>query len=306
MHLPTLRQLQFLCALADHGSFSRAAEVSLVAQPTLSAAIKEVEELLGVRLFERVARGARLTPAGQEAVERARQILADTQDLVATARQTNAPLSGTFRLGAIPTIAPFILPQTLKRLRQDYPALALYLREEKTAELILALKSQTIDAALIALPWPMPGTETMEIAPDAFWLAFPNGHRLATAKTVTPADLEKETLLLLEEGHCLRGHALSACSMPGVERGKEFAATSLQTMVQMVGGGLGLSLIPELAVRAGIAEGTGTAVRAFSQAVPSRTIGIAWRKGSASEADARLIGSVIKDLLDAQNASPAG
>ena len=299
MHLPTLRQLQFLCALADHGSFSRAAEVSLVAQPTLSAAIKEVEELLGVRLFERVARGARLTPAGEDAVERARQILADTQDLVATARKTNAPLSGTFRLGAIPTIAPFVLPQALKQLRADYPTLALYLREEKTAELILALKSQMIDAALIALPWPMPGTQTMEIAPDTFWLAYPDGHQLGTAKSVTPADLEDETLLLLEEGHCLRGHALSACSLPGVERGKEFAATSLQTLVQMVAGGLGLSLVPELAVKAGIAEGTGTAVRKFSQAVPSRTIGIAWRKGSASEADARLIGHVIKDLLDA-------
>ncbi len=298
MHLPTLRQLQFLCALADHGSFSRAAEVSLVAQPTLSAAIKEIEELLGVRLFERVARGARLTPAGEEAVERARQILADTQDLVATARKTNAPLSGTFRLGAIPTIAPFVLPQALKKLREDYPALALYLREEKTAELILALKSQMIDAALIALPWPMPGTQTMEIAPDAFWLAYPSGHRLETAKTVSPADLEDETLLLLEEGHCLRGHALSACSLPGVERGKEFAATSLQTMVQMVGGGLGLSLIPELAIKAGIAEGTGTVVREFSKAVPSRTIGIAWRKGSASEADARLIGTIIQTLLD--------
>ena len=298
MHLPTLRQLQFLCALADHGSFSRAAEVSLVAQPTLSAAVKEVEELLGVRLFERGARGTKLTQAGEEAVERARQILADTHDLVATARQTSAPLSGTFRLGAIPTIAPFILPQALKMLRKDYPALALYLREEKTADLVLALKSQMIDAALIALPWPMPGIDTMQIAPDAFWLAYPSGHRLGTAKTVSPADLEDETLLLLEEGHCLRGHALSACSLPGVERGKEFAATSLQTMVQMVGGGLGLSLIPELAIKAGIAEGTGTAVREFSKAVPSRTIGIAWRKGSASEADARLIGAMIQTLLD--------
>jgi len=299
MHMPTLRQLQFLCALADHGSFSRAAEVTLVAQPTLSAAIKDVEALLGVQLFERVARGARLTPAGEIAVERARQILADTQDLVETAQKASAPLSGTFRLGAIPTIAPFILPQTLKRLRKDYPSLALYLREEKTADLVAALKNQTIDAALIALPWPMPGMEAMEIAPDAFLLACPSGHKLETAASITPESLIGEPLLLLEEGHCLRGHALNACSLPGVEEGKGFAATSLQTMVQMVAGGLGISLIPELAAKAGIAEGTDTIVRPFTKAVPNRTIGIAWRKGSASADNARLIGSVIKTLLDA-------
>ena len=297
MHLPTLRQLQFLCALADYGSFSRAAEATLVTQPTLSAAIKDIETLLGARLFERAARGARLTQAGALAVERARRILADTQDLVTTAREASAPLSGEFRLGAIPTIAPFILPQTLKKLRQDYPALALYLREEKTADLLAALKSQTIDSALIALPWPMPGTESMEIAPDAFLLACPSGHKLENAKSITPKSLEGETLLLLEEGHCLRGHALNACSLPQAEESKGFAATSLQTMVQMVGGGLGVSLIPELAVNAGIAEGTGTIVRPFTTAVPSRTIGIAWRKGSASAENARLIGAIIKNLL---------
>lgn len=302
MHMPTLRQLQFLCALADEGSFSRAAEVTRVAQPTLSAAIKDIEALLGVRLFERLARGARLTPAGEIAVERARKILADTQDLVSTAQAASAPLSGIFRLGAIPTIAPFILPQTLKTLRKDYPDLALYLREEKTADLLTALKSQTIDAALIALPWPMPGTETMEIAPDEFLLACPAGHRLESAGKITPAVLEGETLLLLEEGHCLRGHALNACSLPSAEASKGFAATSLQTMVQMVGGGLGISLIPKLAADAGIAEGTGTVVREFTAAIPNRTIGIAWRKGSASGADAQLIGDVIKQLLHGHTA----
>ncbi|MEO9971465.1 MAG: hydrogen peroxide-inducible genes activator [Hyphomonadaceae bacterium] len=302
MHMPTLRQLQFLCALADEGSFSRAAKVTLVAQPTLSAAIKDVEALLGVRLFERIARGARLTPAGKIAVERARKILADTQDLVTTAQAASAPLSGTFRLGAIPTIAPFILPRTLKKLHADYPALALYLREEKTADLLAALKSQTIDAALIALPWPMPGTETMEIAPDEFLLACPAGHRLESARSITPSSLDGETLLLLEEGHCLRGHALNACSKPDADASMGFAATSLQTMVHMVGGGLGISLIPKLAVEAGIVEGTGTVVREFTTAIPHRTIGIAWRKGSANSADAQLIGSVIKGLLTAGGA----
>lgn len=297
MHLPTLRQLQFLTALADHGSFSRAAEASLVAQPTLSAAIKDIEALFETQLVEREARGARLTPAGELAVERARRILAETEDLVTSTRGAGTPLGGHFRLGAIPTIAPFLLPDALKRLRASYPDLKLYLREDKTADLLDALRSRTIDAAIIALPWPTPGVETVCLADDEFYLAYPQDHPIETKKDLCTRDLAGESLLLLEEGHCLRGHALSVCSLPGVEAQDDLAATSLQTMVQMVAGGLGISLVPKLAIKAGIAKGIGVDVRPFSGDVPSRQIGIAWRSGSSREEEARLIGDVVCQSL---------
>lgn len=297
MHLPTLRQLQFLTALADHGSFSRAAEASLVAQPTLSAAIKDIETLLGTQLVEREARGARLTAAGELAVEQARRILADAEELVTRARGAGAPLTGPFRLGAIPTIAPFVLPGALKGLRTAYPDLKLYLREDKTADLLAALRTRTLDAAIIALPWTTPGIETLTLGDDPFLLASPHGHRLIDKPKLGVRDLAGENVLLLEEGHCMRDHALSVCAMPGVERQDDLAATSLQTMVQMVAGGLGISLIPKIAAEAGLANGIGVDVRAFTETAPTRQISVAWRMGSSREAEARLIGDVIQAAL---------
>lgn len=297
MHLPTLRQLQFLTALADHGSFSRAADACLVAQPTLSAAIKDIEGLLGTQLVEREARGARLTPAGIVAVERARMILADTVDMVTSARGAGAPLTGHFRLGAIPTIAPFVLPDAVKRLRKDYADLKLYLREDKTADLLDALRSRALDAAIIALPWEAPGIAIEAISDDPFLLACKSDHALATKPDVTPADLKGESVLLLEEGHCMRGHAMSVCSLPGIDSQDDLAATSLQTMVQMVAGGLGVSLIPKLAADAGIVQGTGVIARAFTGSFPGRQIGVAWRAGSNREEEARLIGTVLRKVL---------
>ena len=297
MNLPTLRQLQFLTALADHGSFSRAAEACLVAQPTLSAAIKEIESLIGTRLVERSGRTSRLTSAGEVAVDRARRILTETEELVAIARGAGAPLTGAFRLGAIPTIAPFILPAAVKALRSSYPDLKLYLREDKTADLLAALRARTLDAAIIALPWETPGIETLSIAPDAFMLACPQGHRLESKTKLLPEDMAGESVLLLEEGHCMRGHALSICSLPGVERQDDLAATSLQTMVQMVAGGLGISLIPKLAADAGIAAGIGVNILAFSDDVPGREIGIAWLAGSSREQEARMIAEIVANVL---------
>lgn len=297
MHLPTLRQLQFLTALAEHGSFSRAADACLVAQPTLSAAIKDIEALLGTQLVEREARGARLTHAGTIAVERARNILAAAEDLVITARGAGAPLAGHFRLGAIPTIAPYVLPEALKRLREEYPDLQLYLREDKTADLLDALRARTLDAAIIALPWETPGIAVEALADDPFLLACQAGHALSAKPKLTPKDLMGENLLLLEDGHCMRGHALSVCSLPGLKQQDNLAATSLQTMVQMVAGGLGVSLIPKLAVDAGLAEGTGVQVFPFHGSAPGRQIGVAWRAGSNREEEARLIGKVLRKGL---------
>lgn len=197
MHLPTLRQLEFLCAIADQGSFSKAAAACHVTQPTLSAAIKEIEGLLGVQLIERESRGASLTQAGEAAVERARVILSDTADMVSAARQAGAPLSGSFRLGAIPTIAPFLLPKTLKALRKAHPQLKLYLREDQTERLLAALRARKLDAALIALPWDAPGIVTMELGDDEFMLVAPTDHDLIHQEALQSADLADEDVLLL-------------------------------------------------------------------------------------------------------------
>lgn len=297
MNLPTLRQLQFLTALADHGSFSRAAEACLVAQPTLSAAIKEIESLLGAPLIERNAKISRLTNAGEIAVARARRVLAEAEDLVTSVRDASAPLVGSFRLGAIPTIAPYVLPAALKKLRKAYPDLQLYLREDKTADLLDALRARTLDAAIIALPWETPGIETLTLATDPFVLACPKGHIFEKKAKITPEDMIGETLLLLEDGHCMRGHALSVCSLNGIEKKKDLAATSLQTMVQMVAGGLGISLIPKLASDAGIASGIGVTILPFSGLTNGRDIGIAWRSGSSRATEAHLLGEVIGQVL---------
>lgn len=297
MHLPTLRQLEFLCAVADHGSFSKAAEACHVTQPTLSAAIKEVEGLLGVQLIEREARGASLTQAGSAAVERARTVLSDTADLVSAARQAGAPLTGPFRLGAIPTIAPFLLPKTLKVLRKAHPNLKLYLREDHTDRLLDALRVRKLDAALIALPWDASGIETMELCDDEFLLVAPTHHRLLASDELSSADLVDEDVLLLEDGHCLRDHALSICRLPSQRGGADVAATSLPTLVHMVAGGLGVSLLPRLAVEAGVTSGADVDLRAFSTPLIGRRIGIAWRTGSPRAAEAKMIGEIVRAAL---------
>jgi len=267
MHLPTLRQLEFLCALADEGSFSRAAEACHVTQPTLSSAIKEVENLLGVQLIEREARGASLTTAGQEAVARARTILSHTADLVSATQQAGAPLSGPFRLGAIPTIAPFLLPRTLGALRSAHPDLKLYLREDQTDRLLEALRARKLDAALIALPWEAPGIATQALGEDEFLLVAPRAHALLSKRVLGPNDLGGEDVLLLEDGHCLRDHALSVCRLASSRKGADVTATSLATLVHMVAGGLGVSLLPRLAADAGVTAGAEVELRAFEPAM---------------------------------------
>lgn len=297
MHLPTLRQLEFLCAIADQGSFSRAAETCHVTQPTLSAAIKEVEGLLGVQLIERESRGASLTQAGEAAVERARTILSDTADLVSATRQAGAPLSGSFRLGAIPTIAPFLLPRTLKALRKAHPGLKLYLREDQTERLIDALRARKLDAALIALPWDAAGIVTMELGDDEFMLVAPTDHDLMQSGELKSSDLADEDVLLLEDGHCLRDHALSVCRFPSKRGGADVTATSLPTLVHMVAGGLGVSLLPKLAIDAGVTSGADVELRAFKTPLIGRRIGIAWRQGSPRESEAQMIGEIVRGAL---------
>jgi len=299
-HLPTLRQLTFLLALAEHGSFSRAAEAAHVTQPTLSAGIKELETILGATLVERGARGAVLTPAGEAAVARARIVLTEAEDLVHVARAAGEPLSGPFRLGVIPTIAPFLLPKALPSLRKHYPKLELFLREDLTHRLVDALKDRRLDAALIALPYDAPGIETTGLLEDEFLFAATPDHPLAQVDKLNPAMLADEPLLLLEDGHCLRDHALAVCSASKPDTNdarSDFAATSLHTLVQMVKSGLGATLLPKLAIDAGLADRLDLAIRPFDPPVAGREIGMAWRKGSAREHEARMLADAVREAL---------
>lgn len=300
MNLPTLRQLQFLIALAEHGSFSRAAEASHVTQPTLSAGIKELETILGAVLVERSARGASLTPAGEAAVRRARVMITEAEDLVHAARAAGEPLAGAFRLGVIPTIAPFLLPKVLPALREGFPQLELFLREDLTHRLAEALKDRRLDAALIALPYDAPGLEMMPIAEDEFLFAARKDHPLAGRERLTPQEVAGEHLLLLEDGHCLRDHALSVCAAGGAggPAGRpDFAATSLHTLVQMVRNGLGATLLPKLALDAGLTDQLDLVVKPFDPPVSGREIGMAWRKGSARTDEAKALAKAVRGAL---------
>lgn len=297
MLLPTLRQLQYLKLLAEHGSFSRAAESAHVTQPTLSAGVAELEKILGAPVVDRNRAGVILTSVGEEAVARASEILAQAEDLVQAARSAGQPLSGRFRLGVIPTIAPFLLPRALPAVRLKFPSLRLFLREDLTGKLIASLKSGSLDAALIALPYDLQGLDHARVFTDPFYAVAPANHPIALQQTVAPECLEGMDLILLEDGHCLRDHALSACGLDQV-RGTNpeggFAATSLHTLVQMVGSGLGVSLLPGVAVDAGLTSTAPVVVRPMREGSPSREVVVAWRAGSSRGAEARLLADVLK------------
>ncbi|MBR9973100.1 hydrogen peroxide-inducible genes activator [Magnetospirillum sulfuroxidans] len=291
--LPTLRQLRYLTALAEHLHFGRAAEACLATQSTLSAGLQELETILGVTLVERTKRKVMLTPLGEDVVVRARVVLRGAEDIADLAAASTEALSGPLRLGVIPTIAPYLLPQVLPHLRQVHPNLRLYLREDLTARLLERLATGDLDAALIALPWVSGEIETVHIADDAFVLACPPGHALAARPNLRAADLIGQDLLLLEEGHCLRDHALSACHLPGPAKGEGVLGTSLATLVQMVANGLGITLLPEMAVKSGVLAGTEVVTRPLMDA-GSRGIGLAWRPSSPRKAEFRLLAEALK------------
>jgi len=293
--IPTLRQLQYLKLLSEHGSFSRAADAAHVTQPTLSAGIQELEKVLGAPVVERARSGVILTAVGREAVARAETILAQAEDLVQAARAAGQPLAGRFRLGVIPTIAPFLLPRALPELRRRYPKLRLFLREDLTQRLVAGLRAGSLDAALIALPYDMAGLEWAHVSDDELLAAAPANHPIAAQKRVRPEALEGDELILLEDGHCLREHALAACGLtPPKTTGEEsFAATSLPTLVQMVGSGLGVTFLPAMAVDAGLTEHAHVTVRPLAADHPSREIVVAWRKGSSRAHEGRLLAEVF-------------
>ena len=298
--LPTLRQLQFLVAVVDARHFGRAAERCRVTQSTLSAGLKELEDkVLQARLVERTKRKVLPTPLGAEIAAQARDLLAGAERLVDTARSGGTPLSGPFRLGTIPTIGPFVLPRVLEGLRAAYPELKLFLREDLTANLLERLRRGDLEAALIALPYDVADFAVLDLGPDPFWLAAPRDHPLirSKAKTVSAAEVDPSELLLLEDGHCLRGHALSACHLGMGTRGDRFQATSLYTLVEMVANGLGVTFLPEVAITAGLVRGADIGLKPLARDSPPRRLGLVWRKSYHREGDVAALGAYLKGRM---------
>jgi LysR family transcriptional regulator, hydrogen peroxide-inducible genes activator len=280
----TLRDLEYLVALAETRHFGRAAERCHVSQPTLSAQLKKLEDSLGVALVERRPRKVALTTAGEAVVERARRMLRDADDIRTLARARQDPLAGQLKIGFIPTLGPYLLPRIAPRITKALPKLQLMLHEYQTAPLVDRVVAGDLDLAILALPAETRGLFTRSLFAEAFLVAMPKHHRLTTKKRVKSSDLAGEKLLLLEEGHCLRDQALDVCELAGSEE-QNFRATSLETLRQMVASGLGITLLPRLATEGPFASTRGLVVRPFAPPAPNRVIGAAWRR-STSRAEA--------------------
>lgn len=309
--LPTLRQLAYLEALDDHRHFGRASEAMAVSQSTLSSGIAELEKLLGVTLVERSRRGVHFTPLGEAVVVRARELIRGADEIAALVQSHGAPMTGELRLAVIPTIAPFLLPPLIRRLKAEWPKLRLHVREETSAQACEALHRGQTDCVLLALPYPCGEVEARTLFDDPLHIALPATHPLAAEAEVEGSDLDPSRLLLLEDGHCLKDHALSQCGAISA-RGQQAAAmlgTSLHTLVEMVDGGMGATFVPEMAVRAGIAEGREVVIRpihATGGRPAARRIALAWRKGSPRVRDFELLGDAVRAAAGAAPVNPCG
>jgi LysR family hydrogen peroxide-inducible transcriptional activator len=275
-----LKDLKYLVALADTGHFGRAAERTFVSQPTLSAQLKKLEEYLGVKLVERQPKNVQLTDVGKQVVARARRMLNEGEEIVALARNNTNPLSGKLKVALIPTIGPYLLPRVMQKIRKALPELGLMLYEHQTENLLKRLRDGEFDVGIIALPVGEEGLESRELYKEAFTVAVPTHHPLAEKSSIKVADLKGQTLLLLEDGHCLRDQALEVCSRVDVHELEDFRATSLETLRQMVVAGLGITLMPELAIDSPFGSQRGLTVRQFAKPAPTRTVGAVWRKSS--------------------------
>jgi LysR family hydrogen peroxide-inducible transcriptional activator len=276
-----LKDLRYLVAVADTRHFGRAAERCHVSQPTLSAQLKKLEDYLGVQLIERAPKRVALTAAGEEIVDRARRILESSDEIVELAKGHRDPLAGRLKVALLPTIGPYLLPNVAARLRKQLPRLELMLYEYQTDPMLEKLQSGEIDVGILALPVLMDGMESVELYREPFMVALPANHKLASRSHIRIEDLSHETLLLLEDGHCLREQALDICAGGGLHEKQDFRATSLETLRQMVAAGVGITLLPELAGRGAYGNARGVAIKPFSKPVPTRTIGAVWRKSSA-------------------------
>jgi LysR family hydrogen peroxide-inducible transcriptional activator len=276
-----LKDLRYLLAVADTKHFGRAAERMFVSQPTLSAQLKKLEEYLGIQLIERAPKRIALTAAGEAVVARARRMVEAGDEIVDLARTFRDPLSGPLKLAFLPTIGPYLLPRIAPRIRKSLPKLELMLYEYQTLPMLEKLRGGEIDLGILALPVELDGLEARELFREPFVLAMPAQHKLADRSSIKVDDLKGETLLLLEDGHCLRDQALEVCSRVPLHEKQDFRATSLETLRQMVASGSGVTLLPELAASGAYGNARGVVTKPFVRPVPTRTIGAIWRKTSA-------------------------
>ncbi|MGN6519787.1 MAG: DNA-binding transcriptional regulator OxyR [Dokdonella sp.] len=299
-----VRDLRYLVSLAEHRHFGRAAEASFVSQPTLSTQIRKLEEELGVALVERTPRKVLLTEVGREIAQRAREVLNEVEQIRAIARRTLDPESGTVRLGIFPTLGPYLLPHVVPRIRARFPRLELLLTEEKTEVVLRLLREGRLDAGILALPIHDDQLHQEFLFEEDFVLAVPEAHPLATHASLKLDELADQNLLLLEDGHCLRDQALEVCHLAGASERSGFRATSLETLRQMVAAGVGITLLPNLAVQPPIAPSANVHLVPFRGDPPSRRIAMVWRKSSALGAFLKQLAGVIRalprELLDAR------
>jgi LysR family hydrogen peroxide-inducible transcriptional activator len=299
-----LRDLRYLVALAEHKHFGRAAAACFVSQPTLSTQIKKLEDELGVGLVERTPRKVLLTEVGREIVQRARDVLSEIEQIRATAQRTRDPESGTVRLGIFPTLGPYLLPHVVPAIRQRFPRLELLLTEEKSEVILRLLREGRLDAGILALPIHDDQLQQAFLFEEDFVLAVPQGHELATHPSLKLGDLSDQNLLLLEDGHCLRDQALEVCHLAGAVERSGFRATSLETLRQMVAAGVGITLLPSLAVKPPVAASGDIHLVPFRGNPPSRRIAMVWRKSSAIvtflENLAEVVRAIPRDLLEAR------
>src|SRR5215210_3500781 len=295
VHLPTIKQLQYLVALRRHGHFGRAAEACFVTQSTLSAGIRELENLLGTVLVERTKRVVRFTPLGARIADKAVRVLRESEELADLARAEGQPLQGELRMGVIPTIAPFLLPAMLPHLRNEWPKLKLYLREETSQAACDALHRGQIDCVLLATPYACGDVDRAILFDDRLFVAFPRGEA-PPGPTVDAEAIDENRLLLLEDGHCLKDHALSACNRPELRAGAAMMGTSLHTLVQMVDNGLGLTFVPAMAIDAGILNGTDIDARPLRSDRGFRQIALIWRRSSPREEEFQLLAKSLRQI----------
>jgi LysR family transcriptional regulator, hydrogen peroxide-inducible genes activator len=296
VHQPTLKQLQYLVALREQGHFGRAADACFVTQSTLSAGLRELETLLGITLVERTRRIVRFTALGEKIADKAVRVIREADELAELARSEGKPLHGELRLGVIPTIAPFLLPAMLPRLRKEWPDLKLYLREETSQAACEALHRGQLDCVLLALPYACGEVDSAPLLDDRLFVAFPGGEAPG-GEQVEVDEIDEKRMLLLEDGHCLKDHALSACNRPELRANAAMMGTSLHTLVQMVDNGLGVTFVPAMAIEAGILGGTHVDAKPLRSDHGFRRIALIWRKSSPREGEFQLLATALRTII---------
>jgi LysR family hydrogen peroxide-inducible transcriptional activator len=295
-HLPTIKQLQYLVALREHGHFGKAADACFVTQSTLSAGLRELETSLGVVLVERTRRIVRFTTLGERISDKAVRVLREAEELAEMARAEGKPLHGELRMGVIPTIAPFLLPAMLPHLRNEWPSLKLYLREETSQAACEALHRGQLDCVLLALPFACGDVDFAPLFDDRLFVAFPHGEA-PRGETIEVDAIDENRMLLLEDGHCLKDHALSACNRPELRAHAAMMGTSLHTLVQMVDNGLGLTFVPSMAIEAGILDGTHVDAKPLQSDHGFRRVALIWRRSSPRETEFQMLASTLRRIL---------